>query len=230
MLLIELAYKAFTMVNSHTSQTASDAILTNLLAVDAALATQEAELTNQLQAVQEKLQSLKTVISLFNSNASASTADVLNSVAKTEAVATEAKAILAAANISTSEVASSNNSGSASAKPTTTKGRQPSKTPKKKPGRKPAQSKNWQDYLQDKFRQSSLPVAITTVLQQQPNQLLSVPNLIDAIFVAEIPQDVRNKARDRMLNILSSGTKDGQWYRGKKGLYSLSQSAATASR
>lgn len=193
------------MVNSQASSATSGAILTNLLDADATLAAQEADITLQLEALRGKRQSLKTVIDLFSS-----TADATTSVSPTDLAAPTSSPV---APPDPSPIAPTEEA----AAPTSTRGRKPARVTKQTR----RQSKNWQDYLQDPFRQTSLPSAITTVFQQQPKQLLSVPDLINTIFVAEIPQDVRNKARDRMLNILSTGAKDGQWHRAKKGQYSL---------
>ena len=195
------------MANSQTSSATSGAILTNLLEADATLAAQEADITVQLEALREKRQSLKTVIDLFSASGDVSTS-AQPSPDLTIAISTPARSSAA--------------SSEETAPPTPTRGRRATKTPQA-PKQSRRQSKNWQDYLQDPFRQTSLPAAITTVFQQQPKQLLSVPDLINTIFVAEIPQDVRNKARDRMLNILSTGAKDGQWHRAKKGQYSLAK-------
>jgi hypothetical protein len=211
----KLLTQHYLMVNSQASPATSGAILTNLLEADATLAAQEADITVQLEALRGKRQSLKTVIDLFavTAGAAASTPPTKNLGAS-----------------KSSPVASPDPSPTAPAQeaaaPTSTRGRKPARATKQTR----RQSKNWQDYLQDPFRQTSLPAAITTVFQQQPKQLLSVPDLINTIFVAEIPQDVRNKARDRMLNILSTGAKDGQWHRARKGQYSLSKAAAEASR
>jgi hypothetical protein len=204
----KLLTQHYLMANSQTSST-SGSILTNLLEADATLAAQEAEITVKLEALQEKRASLKTVIDLFSGTTSA--APLAKATSSPEAPAVSA---------SLAPVEKKVEKAAAPAR-----GRKAAKPP-----RQARQSKNWQDYLQDPFRQTSLPAAITTVFQQQPKQLLSVPDLISTIFVAEIPQDVRNKARDRMLNILSTGAKDGQWFRARKGQYSLSKAAAEAGR
>jgi hypothetical protein len=207
------------MVNSQNSHSTSGAILTNLLDADATLASQESDILVQLEALREKRQSLKTVIDLFSGTST--------SAAAAPAAPTNSAPAQSLEPDSSSEPAAS----APAPEPAPRRGRKPTKAPKApRATRQTRQSKNWQDYLQDPFRQTSLPVAITTVFEQQPKQLLSVPDLINTIFVAEIPQDVRNKARDRMLNILSTGAKDGQWYRGKKGQYSLSKAAAESSR
>jgi hypothetical protein len=213
------------MVNSQNSHSTSGAILTNLLDADATLASQESDILVQLEALREKRQSLKTVIDLFSGTSTSAAA--APAAAPAAAAPTNSAPAQSLEPDSSSEPAES----APAPEPTPRRGRKPTKAPKApRATRQTRQSKNWQDYLQDPFRQTSLPVAITTVFEQQPKQLLSVPDLINTIFVAEIPQDVRNKARDRMLNILSTGAKDGQWYRGKKGQYSLSKAAAESSR
>jgi hypothetical protein len=66
------------------------------------------------------------------------------------------------------------------------------------------------------------------MLQSQPNQVFEISAIVDEIFVDEMPLTARNKARDRVSNILSEGTRKHKWYRGKSGCYSLSKAAAVA--
>jgi len=64
------------MPNSQDFDQSANSTLTKLLEVDAQLAVQEAELLSQLESVQEKRQSLKTVVSLFTHVASPATAPI----------------------------------------------------------------------------------------------------------------------------------------------------------
>lgn len=66
-------------------------------------------------------------------------------------------------------------------------------------------------------------MAIAAVFQQQPQKLLSVADLMDAVFMDRLPQEIQATIRHRILNILSTGAKEGQWYRGQRGQYSLSR-------
>ncbi|MBD2098868.1 hypothetical protein H6F90_27785 [Trichocoleus sp. FACHB-591] len=224
------------MVNSSTSQPASPSILANLLEANATLATQEAELTTQLAAVREKRQSLQTVIDLFTtSSPTLTSSQVGEDTAAPADVPTEDAASASDTSVPTPVPAAEEpeevklkQSRSTSKPPATAKS---SKAPQgTKAGKLGKRSNNWQDYLQPAFRQTSLPTAIAAVFQRRPEELLSVPDLVDEIFVEAIPQDVRTIARNRMLNILSTGAKEGQWYRGPKGRYSLSQKVAESSR
>ncbi|MBW4491457.1 MAG: hypothetical protein KME12_27235 [Trichocoleus desertorum ATA4-8-CV12] len=224
------------MVNSSTSHPASPSILANLLEADATLATQEAELTTQLAAVREKRQSLQSVIDLFttssptlpSSQVGEDTAAPAEVPTKDIAFASETSAPTPAPAAEEPEEVKPKQSVSTSKPRAAAKSsKAPQGTKAGKPGKR---SQNWQDYLQPAFRQTSLPTAIAAVFQRRPQDLLSVPELVDEIFVEAIPQDVQTIARNRMLNILSTGAKEGQWYRGPKGRYSLSQKVAESSR
>ncbi|MEP0873884.1 hypothetical protein NDA01_29690 [Trichocoleus desertorum AS-A10] len=224
------------MVNSSTSQPASPSILANLLEADATLATQEAELTTQLAAVREKRQSLQTVIDLFTtSSPTLTSSQVGEDTAAPAEVTTEDTAAASDTSAPTpvpaaeepEEVKPKQSRSTSKPRAAAKSSKAPQGTKVGKPGKR---SNNWQDYLQPTFRQTSLPTAITAVFQRQPEEILSVPDLVDKIFVEAIPQDVRTIARNRMLNILSTGAKEGQWYRGPKGRYSLSQKVAESSR
>lgn len=62
-------------------------------------------------------------------------------------------------------------------------------------------------------------------MQRQPHQVLEIAAILDAIFVDEIPPQVRSKARERVSNVLSVGVKKEKWYRGGAGSYSMSKAA-----
>ena len=62
-------------------------------------------------------------------------------------------------------------------------------------------------------------------MQQQPEQVLEITTIIDAIFANDIPKEVRSTARSRVSNVLSVGAKSGKWYRGQLGKYSMSKVA-----
>jgi hypothetical protein len=212
------------MVNSSTSDSSSNTILSNLFEVDAMLAAQEAALTTQLEAVREKRHSLKTVIDLFTSSSDTSTftspvADTAISAPITPDSATPTALEMPTESKPRVEKRQQPRTGSKST--TVTKRSRAPKTTKVSKTTK--SSKNWQDYLQPAFQKNSLPTAIAAVFQQQPQELLSVADLMAAIFVDRLPPDLHNPTHRRMLNILSTGAKEGQWYRGQRGQYSLSR-------
>ncbi len=101
-----------------------------------------------------------------------------------------------------------------------------------KPSKKAAPAKEitkevaiWQQYLRDEFVTDNLSVAVFDVMQQQSEEVLEITAILDAIFVAETPKDVRSTARERVSNVFSVGAKKGKWYRGKLGKYSMSKAA-----
>ncbi len=62
-------------------------------------------------------------------------------------------------------------------------------------------------------------------MHQHSGEVLETATIIDAIFVDDIPKEVRSTARERVSNVLSVGAKSGKWYRGKLGKYSMSKAA-----
>lgn len=66
---------------------------------------------------------------------------------------------------------------------------------------------------------------MSIVLQEQSEQVVEIAQVVDAIFVEEIPQPVRVKARERVSNVLSEGVRKNKWYRGQEGKYSMSSAA-----
>ena len=62
-------------------------------------------------------------------------------------------------------------------------------------------------------------------MQQQQEQVLEITTILDALFVEQIPKELRTKARERVSNVLSVGAKKGKWYRGLAGKYSMSSAA-----
>lgn len=199
------------MAKSQSSTPNPNTVLSSLTEADAALAAQEAELTAQLKDVQGKRLSLKSVMDLFGATETSSTP----ATSKTEVSTISSEAPAPA------EAPKRGRRGSKTAE-APARGKRGAKagTSTKSQG-----SENWQDYLRSQFRQTSLPAAIGSVMQQQPDRLFGMVELIAAIFEDDLPKSVRNKARDRILNILSLGVKDGQWYRGRKGQYSVSRNA-----
>jgi hypothetical protein len=206
----------------------SEPIVTQLLEIDTNLATQEVELTLQLQSIGEKRHSLKNVISLFSpgDTATPTTVAAPTPVVKDIAEPPVQEEITPELDEVTTETTE------AAPQPPKRQGKRNLSTNSNKPSKKSAPAKEtvkeaaiWQQYLQDQFVTDSLAVAVFEVMQQQPERVLEITAILDAIFVAEIPKDVRSTARERVSNILSVGAKKGKWYRGKLGKYSMSKAA-----
>jgi hypothetical protein len=182
-------------------------------------------LSAQLQSIQEKRHSLKTVIDLFAPTDSATTTPIATPVqtpvALSEAeVADEQAGQPTVEDVAEPELDTSNtdttvdteaqpvpdtqkqqtkkNSAPASKKQST------KSLPKKKTSK---EVETWHEYLREEFGSATLATAVSEVLQRQPKQILEIAAIVDAIFVDEIPRDVRSKARERVSNVLSVGVK-----------------------
>lgn len=203
--------------------------IAKLLEVDTELATQEAQLSAQLLSIQEKRRSLKTVIDLFAPTDTATTTPIATpaqtpvATEQAEPIAQDVLTLLeqpktdttaeseAQAVPDTPKRQAKNNSAPTSKK-------QSAKSPPKKTSE---QLETWNQYLRDEFNNATLSQAVSEVMQRQPEQVLKIAAIVDAIFVDEIPQGVRSKARERVSNVLSVGVKKGKWYRGEAGSYSM---------
>ncbi len=229
------------MSNSQNSLDTSNPTVAKLLEVDVELATQELQLNAQLQSIQEKRKSLKTVIDLFAPTNTATTTaiatPVQTPVALSEAEVAEEIVEPIAQDEATLELdqPETNTTVNAltSAVPDAQK-RQAHKnsyTASKKQNAKSAPKKTsseletWQQYLRSEFSNATLSQAVSEVMQQHSGQVLEIAAIVDAIFVDEIPQYVRTKARERVSNVLSVGVKKEKWYRGETGSYSMSKVA-----
>lgn len=222
------------------SSSSSNPTVTKLLEVDAELATTEAQLNAQLQSLQEKRKSLKTVIDLFTPTDITTTpiaTPTQTPVAEAEAEVAEEQAESTAEDVAEPELDTSSTDTTANdetpAVPPTLKrqARKNSAPAGKKPSAKSLPKKankeqeTWQQYLRDEFSNTTLATAVSQVMQRYSGQVLEIAAIVDVIFVDAIPRDVRSKARERVSNVLSVGVKKEKWYRGGSGSYSMSEAA-----
>ena len=232
-----------TVPNSQNPSDTSNTTVAKLLEVDAELATNEAQLSAQLQSIHEKRHGLKTVIDLFTSTDTATTTPIAiptqTPVAEAEAEVTEEQVEPTAQDVTTPELDTSKTDTTVDVETPTvpvTEKQQPKKNSapaSKKQSAKSAPTKNpnkeqetWQQYLRSEFSNATLATAVSEVMQRQPHQVLETAAIVDAIFVDEIPQYVRSKARELVSNVLSVGVKKEKCYRGEVGSYSVSKAAA----
>ena len=230
------------MPNSQTSSDTSNPTVAKLLEVDSELAIQELQLSAQLQSIQEKRLSLKTVIDLFaptdTTTATPIATAVQTPVAEESAEVTDEQAEPSAEDVVTPELGSPKPDITTDAKAPTVsdatkrQAKKNSSPTSKKQSKKSLSKQNpskeletWSDYLRDEFSDATLSQAVSEVMQRQPEQVLETTAIVDAIFVDEIPPEVRSKARERVSNVLSVGVKKEKWYRGGAGSYSMSKAA-----
>ena len=216
------------MQNSSLSHT-SNSIVAKLLEIDADLAAQEVELAAQLQSIQEKRHSLKNVISLFPPGDTAaptpvetSTPELVEKLAEPP-VPEVATPELEDTTIDTTEAAPSTQKQQGKKNIFSSTSKSNKKSAPTKDVNKEADT--WQQYLKEDFSNASLSEAVSEVMQQHLEQVLEITTILDALFVQEIPKEIRTKARERVSNVLSVGAKKGKWYRGLAGKYSMSSAA-----
>jgi hypothetical protein len=216
------------VTNSQIADPSSNSALNQLIEVDAQLAAQEAELSAQLASIQQKRQSLKTVIELFASGATAQAvaAPVATPIAETngklntsileqetpeldDSTVTDIATPAADKQNHKAQKTPANERKSQSAKSTRT-----TKVSKKPEG--------WQHYVRAEFNNLSLSEAVSTVLHQQAGQALEIGAILDAIFVEQMPSQTRFKARRQVTNILTDGARKNKWQRPQPGSYSIS--------
>ena len=197
--------------------------LTQLIAIDSQLSVQEAQLLSQLKSIQEKRKSLQVVISLFTG------ADKTDVVARPQAqtekppeTVDESQAIFASDAQESPQITPALKKGTT----TVSFSHRKSQSRKKQTSKAVKHSPRWQQYLVQDFRNSSLPQAISLVLQSQAERVWEISSVIEAIFVKEMPQEVRNKVRHQITNLLAQGVKENKWYRGQQGSYTMSSQAA----
>ncbi|NET39974.1 MAG: hypothetical protein F6K19_49820 [Cyanothece sp. SIO1E1] len=182
-----------------TVSSPADPALDKLVAVQADITAQELALRTQLDAIQEKRQSLQAVIEMFSASKDLAVPDqtTVTPSAKPESqVAPPSKA----------------------AAPKTSKPRKQDK------GKKT----DWHRYLKAEFGETPLPAIVTQVLERQSNQALEISAIVDSILDDDTPNDAYSKGYARISNILSEGARQGRWYRQKSGKvasYSKAQKA-----
>lgn len=218
------------MSNSQLFEQLSDPAHAQLLQIDAQLAAQEADLSAQLASIQEKRLSLKIVIDLFAPGNT--TQPVTAPPAATPVVETNGKFEVATSKQATPKLGRSIASDSDAATPAADNQNQKTqKTPgtgskrRAKPTRAAKTSKKtegWQQYLREEFSNLALSEAVSTLLHQQPQQVLEIATVVDAIFEEQMPLALRSKVRNQVTNILSEGARKNKWHRPQPGSYSLS--------
>jgi len=223
------------IVQTKNTDPASDPTLAKLLEVDSDLAAQKAQLVNQLQELQAKRKSLEVVVSLFTSNDTLA-APSTPSTGTTQVLATEQVAV--DETVLTAPLQEPATAPSLSSEPVRQQQRvQPSKAkrtqaaPRRTKGTSSATStpassrkpESWRLYVREGFEASAaLPEIVSQVLQRLPDRVLTVPEMMNAIFVGEISKEVRKKVHQRLLSVLAQGVKENQWQRSDKGQYTSS--------
>ena len=194
----------------------SDPVLTQLLAVDSDLGSQEAKIIAQLNAIQAQRASLQSVLEIFASD-------------NTAAIETATEATAAMSHSQNTDVEEANSSVEKPAKAasrrraTATKDK-PSQA-YKAPSRPKSPRRGWQKYMRNEYLQTPLPAVVSGILQAHPKKVFEIAEVVDTIVVKAIPYTDRKGARNRISNILAEGARKNQWYRLDSGCYSFERSS-----
>ena len=186
-------------------------VLPQLQEVEAELSTQEETLTAQLAEVRKKLESLRSVLPMFDEDASSEPSlSATTKAAKAEAVTGSSKE-KPAAKKATSTAKKTKPAAKAKTKKTKT-------TSKKKDGR----AADWQKYTRPGVKNQSIPDAVKLVLTTQPDKGFKIAEVMDSLFKEGMPKAQYLKARNRVSNVLSGGVRAGDWHRGDRSTYRMS--------
>ena len=189
----------------------SNPALEKLLAADAELGSQAAKLTAQLDVIQTKRASLKTVLEIFTPD-------------KTTAADRKGEAAPSQRAEAAIDSPAKKPAKESSRQPATATTDSPTK-PRKAARRAKSLRRGWQKYMRDEYLQTPLPTVVASILKSQPQKVFEIAEVVNSIVVKAIPHTARKGARNRISNILSEGARKHQWRRLKEGRYCFSQEA-----
>ena len=203
-----------------------DTILPQLQTIETELASQEADLIDQLNEAKAKLKGVRAVLPMFaetaegasnaptNGFASNIGAEVLEAVQADELPAVESPE----ETVETPEPTEAEPEATEAAAPAKAERKTRKKTTRKK---KDGRLASWQKYVRSGVEQQPMPEAVTLILQTQPEKSFKIAEVMEALFEDSIPKSQYLKARNRISNILSAGARRGEWTRGKGSTYSM---------
>jgi hypothetical protein len=193
-------------------------VLPQLQEIEADLVSQENQLTAQLEALQEKLKGIRAVIPMFL-GASGTVADSTDALP--EELAEDLPEDLLE-EIEAKSSSSSRKSAKASAKTKAKKAEPKRATTQKSASKKiDGRAADWQKYTRPGVKNQSIPDAVKLILATQPDKEFKIAEVMEALFVDEIPKAQYLKARNRVSNVLSGGVRAGDWYRGARSTYRM---------
>jgi len=210
-------------------------VLPQLKEIASELVDQETSLVAQLEEVREKLAGVRAVMPLFGADTTAAKAATVPAEV-TEAPAEEAsdkktstakdaakKAVAAPVEKEETEEETEEEIVEPESKVEEKAPRKKAtktKTSKKKDGR----TASWQKYTRPGVKEKTIPEAVRIVLETQPDKSFKIAEVMDSLFKDGMPKQQYLKARNRISNILSGGVRDGEWFKGDRGTYSLTES------
>jgi len=195
-------------------------VLPQLKEIASDLVAQEESLMSQLEEVREKLNGVRAVLPLFGEDANGEvTIDVEAATQTKVATKTKTAAASKAASKTAAKKATTKAKAAEPKAQTEEKKTRKTKATKKKDGR----TASWQKYTRPGVKEKTVPEAVRLVLETQPDKSFKIAEVMDSLFKEGMPKQQYLKARNRISNILAGGVRDGEWYKGERGTYGLTQ-------
>lgn len=193
-------------------------VLPQLKEIASDLAAQEAALIEQLEEVRDKLNGVRAVLPLFGED---SPVDIEQPDVTEEQQADTSE--MTEPSVAGAEKTKSAEKGSRTAKKSAEKTTRRTTAKKTKSGRKKKDGRtaSWQKFTRPGVKEKTVPEAVRLVLETQPDKSFKIAEVMDSLFKEDMPKQQYLKARNRISNILSGGVRDGEWYKGDRGTYSL---------
>ncbi|PZO61358.1 MAG: hypothetical protein DCF15_00200 [Phormidesmis priestleyi] len=207
------------------------AALPQLQEIESVLAAQETSMSKELSAIQEKLKGIRIVMSMFDGSSAEGIpnldASTLNSVGSLSSTASEAEASSLEEPEDSEESEefeeSTDVDDSETVKTAVKKRAEKSESKQRKKVKKDGRAATWQKYTRTGVKQNSIPEAVRLVLETQPDKSFKIIEIMEALFEEGMPKAQYLKARNRISNVLSGGVRDGEWHRGERSSYRLSE-------
>ncbi len=187
-----------------------DSVLSKLLAADSDLEAQEARLLAQLEALQAKRGSLKSVMEIFGPDqptAEDNNAEVAPNLTSVVAVDQPKEKL---------------EKGASKRRAKAPKGKVAQPRSKTSKGLKSGR-RGWQKYMRDEYLQTPLPKVVAGILKSKPKKTFEIQEVVYTIVEEDIPASERKGARNRISNILAEGDRKKEWSRPKDGCYRFSK-------
>ena len=202
-------------------------VLPQLKEIASDLEAQEASLIEKLEEVRDKLNGVRAVFPLFGEDA-ATDVDQSEVPEQETAVASSAKAksstAASASKTKSAAKGAADSTAQKSTEKTTAKKTRKTTAKKTKTGRKKdGRTASWQKFTRPGVKEKTVPEAVRLVLETQPDKSFKIAEVMDSLFKEDMPKQQYLKARNRISNILSGGVRDGGWYKGDRGTYSLTE-------
>jgi len=207
------------------------AALPQLQEIESVLAAQETSMSKELSAIQEKLKGIRIVMSMFDGSSAEGIpnldASTLNSVGSLSSTASEAEASSLEEPEDSEESEefeeSTDVDDSETVKTAVKKRTEKAESKQRKKVKKDGRAATWQKYTRTGVKQNSIPEAVRLVLETQPDKSFKIIEIMEALFEEGMPKAQYLKARNRISNVLSGGVRDGEWHRGERSSYRLSE-------